>query len=147
MKKLSFIVLFMLIFSFMGCTNSNDLKQNDGGNMKEICITNITHCNIEWEQVEFSIELGNLACLQEKRISSEQEAKNIAIEIINEIRECGKFYDYVLLSIVHYTSDNIWIFEYSVDQRNQKDDDLIDFGGLYVAVDGNNGALIKSWHE
>lgn len=51
------------------------------------------------------------------------------------------------VSIVHSTEDNVWLFEYSIDQRNKNVENLIDCGCLYIAIDGNKGTLIKAWVE
>ena len=52
-----------------------------------------------------------------------------------------------MISIVHSTEDNVWRFEYSIDQRNKAIDHLVDCGCLYVAMDGKEGKVIKAWLE
>lgn len=92
-------------------------------------------------------------CLREdilkeiKPIETNQIATEVATSIIEKLHEKGKFSEYTLISIVHSTEDNVWRFEYSIDQRNKAIDHLVDCGCLYVAMDGKEGRVIKAWLE
>ena len=78
---------------------------------------------------------------------STQIAIEVATTIIEKLHEKGKLSEYTLISIVHSTEDNVWRFEYSIDQRNKDIDHLVDCGCLYVAMDGKEGSVIKAWLE
>lgn len=54
------------------------------------------------------------------------------------------FMDYTLLSIVSSNQEDIWHFDYSVDQQYKDTEELEDCGNLCVAVHGSDGKLIKT---
>lgn len=80
-------------------------------------------------------------------IDTNRIALDIGTNIIDEFHRNGKLSGYTLISITHLIEDNVWRFEYSIDQRNADIDNLIGCGNLYVAIDGNKGTLIKAWLE
>ena len=143
MKKLFVIVLLLFL---VGCGN---ISNNDGINkddfMSDVVITKIERCSVDWDQIQFSINLDENVLEEIKPIETNQTAIEVGTKIIEKLHEKGDFSEYVLLSIVYSTEDNVWQFEYSLDQRNVDNKELIDCGGLYVAIDGNKGTLIKAW--
>lgn len=144
MKKICPLIL--LLFLLAGCSNvSNNGKPKENDVMKDIRITETEKCDIEWNQIQFPIDLNEDVLKQIKPIETNQSAVEIAKNIIEELHSEGKLTDYILISITHSTEDNVWYFEYSIDQRNHDVNDLIDCGALYVAIDGNKGSLIKAW--
>ena len=141
-------LLILLLFLLVGCSNvSNNSKPKENGIMKDIYITEIERCGIEWDQIQFPIDLNGDVLKQIEPMETNQIAVEIAEIIIEELHREGKLSEYMLISITHSTEDNVWCFEYSIDQRNEDVDNLIDCGSLYVAIDGNKGALIKAWLE
>ena len=115
--------------------------------MENVYITKIQRCNIKWNQIQFPINFSEDVLKIIKPIDTNQFAVDIGKNIIEELHRDSKLSEYTLISITHSTEDNVWLFEYSIDQRNVDVDNLIDCGGLYVAIDGNKGALIKAWLE
>lgn len=146
MKKICPLIL--LLFLLAGCSNvSNNSKPKENDVMKDIRITETEKCDIEWNQIEVPIDLNGDVLKQIKPTETNQSAVEIAKNIIEELHSEGKLTDYILSSVTHSTEDNVWCFEYSIDQRNHDVNDLIDCGALYVAIDGNKGALIKAWSD
>ena len=140
MKKI--IPLLLLLFSLVGCscvTNNNSCVDDV---IKDIQITEIDRFNFEWDRVEFPIELGEDALKKVTPINTTEDAVDIATSIIEELHNDGRMSEYVLLSVTHSKEENIWCFEYSTEV-----DTLVECGGLYVAIDGNEGKLIKAWVE
>lgn len=146
MKKICPLIL--LLFLFAGCSNfSNNSIYKKNVNMKDIHITETEWCGIEWEKIQFPIDLNEDALKQIKPLKTNQGAAEVAKNIIEELHRAGKLSEYILTSITHSTEDDVWCFEYSINQQNEDVDNLIDGGSLYVAIDGNKGALIKAWIE
>ena len=115
--------------------------------MEEIHITEIDRFNMEWDQVQFSINFSEMVLKEIEPIGTNDAALKIGTSIIEAIHKDGKLLEYTLISITHSTEDNMWCFEYSIDQQNIDIDNLIDCGSLYVVIDGNKGALVKAWLE
>lgn len=144
MKKI--VVVLVLLLSLVGCnSNSNNNVINKDDFMSDISIIEIDSYNMEWDQIQFAINLDEDVLEVIKPIETNQKAIEVGTKIIEQFHKKGKFFEYVLISIVHYVDDDIWQFEYSLDQRNVDVKDLIDCGGLYIAIDGNEGALIQAW--
>ena len=142
-KILPLIFLLFLLFGCSNASNSNNPKEKDI--MEDIYITEIEWCNVEWEQIQFPIDLNKDVLKGIEPIDTHQIAIDIGTNIIEELHKDGKLSEYTLISIIHSTEDNVWCFEYSIDQRNVNIDNLIDCGCLYIAIDGNKGSLIKAW--
>ena len=146
MRKVTFLILF--IFLLVGCSNipnSSISRENDI--MEDIYITEIDRFNIEWNQIPFPIDFNEDALQKIKPIGTNKNAVDIGKNIIEEFHKDGKLSEYTLIAITHSTEDDVWCFEFSIDQRNKNIDNLIDCGCLYVAIDGNKGTLIKAWLE
>ena len=140
------LMLFLLLL--VGCNNivkDNNPRGNDV--VEDISITENERCSIDWEQIQFPFDLNKNAMKEIKTIRTNQIAAEIGMHIIEEIHRGGELPEYTLVSITHSIEDNVWCFEYSLDQRNADVDDLIECGCLYVAIDGNKGVLIKAWVE
>ena len=148
MNNLLLVLILFLLFSFGGCNNvSNDTKGYGNGIKQEVHVTEIEWCCTEWDQLQFPVDLKIDLGKEVKAIETNQYATDVATAILAKCHEQGLFDDYTLVSIVHSKKDNIWRFEYSIDQRSTHIDDLIDCGSLYVAIDGNEGILIQAWIE
>ena len=146
MRKITFLIF--LIFLLVGCSNiSKSSIPNENDIMEDIYITEIDRFNIEWDQIPFSINLNEEVSQEIELISTNKNAVDIGTNIIEELHKDGKFSEYTLIAITHSTEDNVWCFEYAIDQRNKNIDSLIDCGSLYIAIDGNEGTLIKAWLE
>lgn len=146
MREITFLIL--LIFLLVGCSNiSNSSIPRENDIMEDIYITEIDRFNIEWDQIPFPIDFNEEVLQEIESIGTNKNAVEIGTNIIEEFHRDGKLSEYTLIAITHSTEDNVWCFEYSIDQRNKNIDNLIDCGCLYVAIDGNNGTLIKAWLE
>ena len=146
MRKITFLML--LIFLLVGCSNiSNSSIPKENDIMEDIYITEIDRFNIEWDQIPFPIDFKKEVLQEIESIGTNKNAVDIGTNIIEELHRDGKLSEYTLIAITHSTEDNVWCFEYSIDQRNKNIDNLIDCGCLYVAIDGNKGTLIKAWLE
>lgn len=115
--------------------------------MEDICITEIDRFNTEWNQMEFPIDLNEDVLKEIEPIGAIQTAVDIGTNIIEALHRNGRLSEYTLVSITRSIEDNVWRFEYSIDQRNVDTDNLIDCGCLYVAIDGNKGTLLNAWLE
>ena len=115
-------------------------------NMEKIEFVEIEWAGVEWDEIEFPIDPKEVEIPTDvKSISTKEDAISIGEVIIKNCWSNNKFLSYVLLTVVHSTEDNIWRFDYSIDQRDKAVGDLIDCGGFYVAIDGNNCEIIKAW--
>ena len=57
MKKI--LPLMLLLFFLVGCSNaSNSSKLNEDDIMEDVYITEIEWCGIEWDQIQFPIDLS-----------------------------------------------------------------------------------------
>ncbi len=137
------------MISFNGCFDTeNEGEKMGDAVMKEVEFIEIEQCGIDWEQIEFSIDLSTMDFLTEaKSVETRQDALMIGKALIEKCHENNKFMDYTLLSIVFSRQDDIWRFDYSVDQRHKHTEELEDCGNLYIAVHGSDGKLIKAWIE
>ena len=139
--------MFMSFF-LAGCANvqyENYLHGNDV--MEDVCITEIEQFSINWDLIEFPIDLDKNVLDIIEPIDTSQKALEIGTNIIEELHREGKMPEYTLVSITHSTKDDMWCFEYSIDQRNIDVEDLIECGGTYVTIDGSSGVLIRAWAE
>ena len=139
----------LIVISLYGCSNKggNGEKMNDI-TKEEVSFVEIEQSGIDWDQIEFSIDLSTIDFFAEvKTIETKQDALIIGNNIIETCHEKNMFLDYTLLSIVFFKQDNIWRFDYSIDQRDRDIEEIEDCGNLYVAVRGRDGKLIKAWVE
>ena len=149
MRKVVLIFTLLFLLSFDGCNNTSSNSDIEGSTaMQEINLTETEWCGINWDQIEFLVDLSEIEFIEEtKSIETRKDAIEVATTLIEKCHEIGKFSSYTLLSITHSTKDNVWRFDYSIDQRNKDNENLVDCGCLYVAIDGNEGKLIKAWIE
>lgn len=146
MRKI--LTLMLLLFLLVGCSKvPNDNNSSENNIMEDIYIKEIEWCGIAWNQIQFPIDLSDNILKEIKPIDTNQIAVDIGTNIIEELHKEGALPEYTLISITHSTKDNVWCFEYSIDQQNVDVDNLIDCGCLYVAIDGSKGTVIKAWVE
>ena len=150
MRKI-FLILIVLsvMISFNGCFDAENEEEKMGDAvMKEVKFIEIEQCGIDWKQIEFSIDLSTMDFWTEaKSVETRQDALMIGKTLIEKCHENNMFINYTLLSIVYSRQDDIWRFDYSIDQRHKTIEEREDCGNLYVAVQGSNGKLIKAWIE
>ena len=146
-KILSFTLSLVLLLFLTGCDILNHDITNEGDNMKTISVTTVSYFDAKSDDIQFYVELNEDILKDTKTIKTEHDAKIIAKSIIDQLHRDNRFLDYTLISIIHSIEDNIWCFEYSLDQIDTDPDELVDCGSLYVVIDGNKGELIQSWLE
>lgn len=160
-RMLLVIVIFALLL--MGCTRQvtnrslNDPTEQmenitiqvekENTDMSEISCVSTDFCGIQWENIEFPVNLEKLGVDNKNFIISNQEsAIEIGQTLIDEIKQNEKMENYVLLAIVHSTQDNIWRFEYAENCSNNVDE-LIDGSVFNIAINGTVGNVIMAWLE
>lgn len=147
MKKTLLVTsLFLMLIIFAGCGNHG--KENGVDISHDIPITEIERYSMENGNIQHPVDLREIHFTETRKpIKANRNAMDAAASVIEKCHEQGRFSDYTLMSIVHSTEDNVWCFEYAIDQRNTDAADLVDCGGFYVAMDGNDGTLIQAWIE
>ena len=143
------LILLCVMCSLTGCRhvliNENHEEEDI---VKDIYITKTERCDIEWDKIQSPVNFDTKVIQEElKPIENSEIALEIATTIIDKLHENGIFTEYTLTSIIHSTEDGIWLFEYSINQKNTDVDDLVDCGCLYIAINGSDGVLIKVWVE
>lgn len=125
----------------------NSLSTNGEINM-EINFAELKWAGINWDEIEFPVDLNEFEnSIEHEPILTKEEALKVGQSIIESCWKSNKFLDYSLLTVVHSTEDNIWRFDYSIDQRDKTNSTFLLCGGFYVAIDGSNGEVIKAWVE
>lgn len=95
----------------------------------------IDHDKPKYSQIDASIVSEVI-----KTIDSNETAKEVGQAIIDNYHEKGYMTEYYLFRIIHYTGDNVWRYEYSVDREN-----AIVFGGwFFVDIDGEDGKILRA---
>ena len=74
--------------------------------MEDVYITEIEWCGIEWDQIQFPIDLSEDVLKEIKPIETNQIATEVATSIIEKLHEKGKFSEYTLISIVLVNSSD-----------------------------------------
>lgn len=143
----NWLSLVLSLFILAGCSDVSNSKGLNEDARKDISVIETNSCGIDWQEILFPIDLSEDISEEIKPIKTEQIAIEIAESIIEKLHEEGKFLEYTLISLVHSTEDDIWRFDYSFDQQNRDDNDLVDCGCFSIAVDGTEGYLIKAWIE
>ena len=148
MKKIALFILFLSLFLLVGCSNtSNGSTPRKNEVMGNIQIMETNRFNVEQEEIQVPVDFDEEVLKKIEPIVTNQDAVDVGTNIIEALHKDGKLSEYTLASIIHSTEDNVWCFEYSIDQRDVDMDDLIDCGCLYAAIDGNEGTFIKAWLE
>ena len=129
--------------------DTSNMISEKAQNMRGPDFVEIEWTTINWDQIEFPIEQKKIEIPSDvKSIKTKEEAIVIGEAIIENCWKNNKHLDYALLAVIHSIKDNIWRFEYSVDQRDKNDDDEVLLCEVfYVAMDGNDGKIIKAWVE
>ena len=79
------LLLFFLLFLLAGCSDvSNNNAPKENIIMEDIDITEIERCSIEWNQIQFSINLNENVLKEIKPIDTNQIAIDVGINIIEE---------------------------------------------------------------
>ena len=108
----------------------------------------IDRAGIDWASIEFPVDSKEIVIPDGVScIITKVDAITIGEAIIQNFWRNDTFTDYILVSVVHSTEDNIWRFDYSVDQRKETDGTYLLCGGLSVAIEGNNCSVVKAWVE
>lgn len=129
-------------------TNATQSDKSDREYLKEtVSVVEVDKYSVDYEKIEFPIEFEADVLELVKPVKTDEEAKSVAIDILEKCHEQGKWLDDTLVGILHSTEDNVWRFEYSLDQSDVPIDELVDGSVSYVVIDGNSGELIAAWAE
>lgn len=128
-------------------TNNESSVLNSEDLMKNVIVSEVDKYAKDYGKIEFPIEFDADVLSLINPIDTDEEAKIVAIDILEERHKQRKWLDYTLVGILHSTEDNVWRFEYSLDQSDVPVDELVDCSCVYVVVDGNSGELIAAWAE
>ena len=169
MKKIFLTLLLVLVTLLVGC--GNDINNppnieadppnveadppnveadppNDNCQMElveNIYFKEVERYDINWERIQFPIQLNENELKHIKPINDIEIAIEVGQNILKERQKNGRDTDYSLIFILHSIEDNVWRFDYTIDQRNTPVEELIFCGGLYVIIDGVKGELIVAW--
>ena len=148
-KRFLILMVLSVMISFPGCCGTaNEGEEMGDAVTEEVAFMETEQCGIDWAQIEFPIDFSTMDCLTEaKPVETRQDARMMGEALIEECHEHHMFLDYTLLSIVYSRQDDIWRFDYSIDQRHTQVDELEDCGNLFVAVHGRDGKFLKAWIE
>ncbi len=167
MKKIILVLAIVTLFTivFCGCGNNTD-SPTDVNTTKEVItsekieeptesdyknrtvpVFEVDKYNIDYERIEFPIEFEDDVLELIKPVKTDEEAKSVAIDILEERHKQGGWLDDTLVGVLHSTEDNVWRFEYSLDQSDVPVDELVECSCAYVVIDGNSGELIAAWAE
>ena len=145
MRYIRYIIPTLMVLAIMLINVKDQYRSNSIINKRDMVNMEIEIIEKEsfsktWEQIDFPFTIDELYILKKIiPIVSNQEAKDIANMIINEYHLNGKVPEYMLVCIIHYKKDNVWMFEYAVDSK----DVLGEY--FYIAIDGEKGEIIKAW--
>lgn len=142
--KIIVLTLFIMILSMsLGCeTNTDDNRVNQYEAVQEIEYIERKRCGVLWENLGYPLDLHELGFwIEIDSINSKQEAIEFSTAIIDKCKTNGWFADFELFFIMHYTEDNIWRFSYTYPSYSH----ILSNECLTVAVDGNDGHLIRAW--
>ena len=141
--KILLIYIVSIVLFLSGCCVENNTSKSEEQIMQDIYITEIDHYDIYSDIIEFPIDSNKYEAFDELYpISTNESAQKLATDIIEKLHRDNKFSDYSLVGIVHATQNNTWRFEYSPNSLGTVTENLIECGGLNVAIDGNTGILI-----
>jgi len=119
---------------------------NEASNMEKVEFSEIESLGIDWDEIGLPVDPKEVILpANVNSISTKEDAIIIGQAIIENHWNNNRLLDHVLISVVHSTKDNIWFFEYSIDQRDKNVEELMECGGFYVAIDGNTGEIVKAW--
>ena len=171
MKKITIVLIILVAAVFFACVDESAVPDTGGDGkpgrnpssneqpdkmpidnntevygMNNIDFIEKEKVDIDWDQIQFPIDLKEIGVsVSPNTFSTRKEAVETGNRIIEDCWVNNYFTDYVLLTIVRYTQDNIWYFMYSIDQGDSEADALIECGGFYVVIDGSSGEVIQAW--
>ena len=146
MKKLFTLLLAICMLFFCSSCANTELKNDETTEKENISDTHSTYVfdiknfyGTEWEKAELPVDLSGLTCFKNvKPIKTNQEAVNFANKILKEQQSFGKLPNYILFSVQYASNDNVWCFEYGINEPDT------DGGCLTVAVNGKDGSFISA---
>lgn len=128
-------------------TESTEQSSTTEQKNPDVTVIEVDNYNIDYEKIEFPIEFDSEILELIKPVKTDEEAKAVAITILDARKKQGRWTEDSLVSILHSLEDNVWRFEYSLDQSDVPVDELILCSVSYVVIDGNSGELIAAWVE
>ena len=167
MKKLILVLAILTFFTIVSCgCGKNTDSSTEVNTIKEVLtseetkepteseyknatvsVFEVDKYNIDYEKIEFPIEFEADVLELIKPVKTDEEAKSVAIDILENRHKQGKWLEDTLVGVLHSTEDNVWRFEYSLDQSDVPVDEIVLCSCAYVVIDGNSGELIAAWAE
>lgn len=80
-------------------------------------------------------------------IHSNQIAIEVGKHIIEKYHEAGKMLDFALMNVIHYQTDNLWCFIYSIDLGDEQTNKWYDGSVACYVLDGDTGKILDAWIE
>jgi len=122
-----------------------DNSRRIGISFREVDLSKPTWAGQSWDERGFACEpRSDLTQILSRSISTRDEAACIANEIIASEQKTGNILGgsaFELMGVDHDPNKNIWIFHYCIN------DIRILSNTFHVAVNGENGELIRMWVE
>jgi len=115
--------------------------------LNELRFEDADFSNWNWEQVHNPREpRGDWSPVVGQSISTQEEAVGIANAILEIEREeyVSFLSDYILRTVQHDPSENIWLFRYGMWQPPNQP---IPSRSYFVAIHGDTGEVIQVWYQ
>ena len=143
------IMLFFTMFCVTGCIQTEIEKKIVAEETKiPPEYTVLDDCEFLRIYHQFPVDISEYVVeFTGKRIETQEEAVYMGERILELCHKDGRFLDEVLINVAYSKEENVWLFEYSIDQRDTPIDELIEYGSTYVAISGETGELLIAWVE
>lgn len=154
MKKLWITLLLLLFLAGCGKQVRDEYSVNIVSDAKSVpnkteetvdgIVMIETEDSMVWDEDMFFFSLDEDVLEEITPIKTKEDAKEVAIAILEKCHTKGKMTDSALCSIAHFSKDNLWRFEYA---SKEVAFEMADGSAWYVAVDGDKGNFVKAWTE
>lgn len=121
----------------------------ENNNLKhEVEVLEISQIDRELGQHQFPLEMeSSFFWNGEVFIHSNQTAIEVGNRILEKYQEIGKMPDFSLTQVIHYQTDNLWCFIYSVDLGDAEANKWYDGSVAYYVIAGDTGKILDAWIE
>ena len=121
------IMLFFTMFCVTGCIQTEIEKKIVAEETKiPPEYTVLDDCEFLRIYHQFPVDISEYVVeFAGKRIETQEEAVYMGERILELCHKDGRFLDEVLINVAYSKEENVWLFEYSIDQRDTPIDELI----------------------